>query len=363
MNKSSSGLGSRSPHSSKPFICCSILPQKAKTESTYSWPVKEYKTLLEEPVTLSPKERQAIIEKICTPILSDYQLIHYFVMRCFARDWEGASYLIEGDIDLDALAAKKAATLCKNTIEEYTDENGTASYLCEALIDMNGNYELVVLEITVSNRKVLSATRRSSFRITSAEAAMMMNRPEYVTVYEILTDPVEFDEEFLPLVATAMQTNHENGRLFMEFKKTDHVKSIQSKQDVLDCITFQSFGQTSWRHELKVIHSIDVCRKALWAPPSHKNMIQSLCLRFYTGNLGTLQTSCIHWIIKIKGTVPFVLIILEVSLSSYIQNRLGCWGMFLASLAISNPPAFVSLEIILPYGLTDCGTYAVIILI
>jgi hypothetical protein len=224
-------------------------------------PAKEYKTLLEEPVTLSPKERQTLIEKICTPILSDYQLIHYFVMRCFARDWEGASYLIDGDIDLDALAAKKPATLCKNTIEEYTDENGTASYLCEALIDMNGKYELLVLEITVSNRKVLSATRRSSFRITSAEAAMMMNRPEYVTVYEILMDPVEFDEEFLPLVATAMQTNHENGRLFMEFKKdNDHVnaKVFSLNEDVYGLYYVSDFGQLIVAaYELKVIHSIE----------------------------------------------------------------------------------------------------------
>ena len=182
-------------------------------------------------------------------------------MRCFARDWEGASYLIDGDIDLDALAAKKPATLCKNTIEEYTDENGTASYLCEALIDMNGKYELLVLEITVSNRKVLSATRRSSFRITSAEAAMMMNRPEYVTVYEILMDPVEFDEEFLPLVATAMQTNHENGRLFMEFKKdNDHVnaKVFSLNEDVYGLYYVSDFGQLIVAaYELKVIHSIE----------------------------------------------------------------------------------------------------------
>ena len=46
---------------------------------------------------------------------------------------------------LEALAEKTPATLCKNTIEEYMDENGCASYLCEALIDMDGKYELVIL--------------------------------------------------------------------------------------------------------------------------------------------------------------------------------------------------------------------------
>ena len=228
------------------FLVQSFASEGKKLNVPLPEPISEYEGLLKEPVVLSPKETQAVIGKICTPILSDYHLIHYFLMRCFARDWVGASYLINGEIDLEQLAGKMAATLCKNVIEEYMDESGTMSYLCEAVIDTDGRYELIVLEMTISNDKVTEATRRSSFRISAAEAAMMLNRPEFVTVYEILSDPMEFDELFLPIVSAAMQTNHDNGRLFMEFNQNnDHVnkKTFRLNEDVLGLYYVSDFGQ------------------------------------------------------------------------------------------------------------------------
>lgn len=258
------GLGGKKvsvTHKEALYLLQSFVSESKKLKVPLPEPANEYEILLKEPIILSPKEKQTLIYKICTPILSNYHLIHYFVMRCFARDWEGASYLMEGEIDLEGLAEKRPATLCKNTIEEYTDEQGAASYLCEALIDMDGRYQLVVLEITVSNGKVVSAARRSSFRVTAAEAAMMLNRPEYVTVYEILTDPMDFDEEFLPLVSSAMQTNHDNGRLFMEFKKNnDHVnaKVFSLNEDVHGLYYVSDFGQLIVAaYGLKEIHSIE----------------------------------------------------------------------------------------------------------
>lgn len=258
------GLGGKKvpiTHQEALYLVQSFVSESKRLKAPLPEPTSEYEILLEEPVLLSPKEIQVLIGKICTPILSDHHLIHYFLMRCFARDWEGASYLTKGEIDLEALAEKTPATLCKNTIEEYMDENGCASYLCEALIDMDGKYELVILEITVLNGKVLSASRRSSFRVTAAEAAMMLNRPEFVTIYEILSDPVEFDEEFLPMVSNAMQTNHDNGRLFMEFKKNnDHVNSevFCLNEDVHGLYYVSDFGQLIIAaYGLKEIHSIE----------------------------------------------------------------------------------------------------------
>ncbi len=228
------------------YLLQSFVSASKKLNAPLPEPVSEYEVLLKDPVLLSGKEKEAVISKICTPILSDYQRIHYFLMRCFARDWEGASYLIDGDIKPEELVGKKAATLCKNTIEEYTGEDGAISYLCEAVIDTDGKYELIVLEITVSKGKINSALRRSSFRISAAEAAMMLNRPEFVTVYEIITEPAEFDDRFLPIVMAAMQTNHDNGRLFMEFNKdNNHVnqKVFRLNEDVFGLYYVSDFGQ------------------------------------------------------------------------------------------------------------------------
>lgn len=229
-------------------------------------PGSEYIQLIKEPVLLSLKETAVIINKICTPILSDYQLIHYFLMRCFAKDWLGASYLIDVDsdsnIELDNLSGKNPATLCKNTIEEYFHESGAVSYLCEAAIDMDGKYELIVLEITVKDNKVSSALRRSSFRISAAEASMMLNRAEFITVYEIMSTPEEFDDIFLPMNAATLQTNHDNGRLFMEFNKNnDHVnqKVFRLNEDVRGLYYVSDYGQLIIAaYSLKEIHSIEI---------------------------------------------------------------------------------------------------------
>ncbi len=224
-------------------------------------PIDEYEDLLKHTVKLSDKEKQIIIEKICTPIQSSYQLIHYYLMRCFAKDSKGASYLVEGDFNPLGPSGKRAATLCKNTIDEHIDESGLTSYLCEAVLDEDGKYELVVLEITVSKNKITSAFRRSSFRISATEAAMMLNRPEYVSVYEILSDPVGFDDKFIPMMVSSMQTNHENGRLFMEFNtNNDHVKQkvFSLNEDVHGLYYVSDYGQlVIAAYGLNEIHSME----------------------------------------------------------------------------------------------------------
>lgn len=224
-------------------------------------PVEEYEHLLKDPVFLTQNEKDIVTGKICTPILSDYQLIHYFLMRVFALDREGALLLTEGDIDPLKLAGSSAATLCKNTIEEHVNENNLLSYLCEAVIDTDEKYELSLLEISVHNGKIVSAHRRSSFRISAAEAAMMLNRPEFVSVYEILSDPVGFDERFVPLMVSTMQTAHDNGRLFMEFNKNnDHVnkKVFCLNEDVYGLYYVSDYGQLIIAaYGLEEIHSME----------------------------------------------------------------------------------------------------------
>ncbi len=224
-------------------------------------PVEEYEDLLKEGAILSQSEIKAVIDKICTPILSDYQLIHYFLMRSFAKDRQGASYLVTGDIDPIEPPSGRPATLYKNTIEVHYSESGAFSYLCEAVIDMDGKYELEVLEITVVDKKISSAVRRSSFRISAAEAAMMLNRPEFVSVYEILSDPAGFDERFLPMMVATMQSNHDGGRLFMEFNKNnDHVnrRVFCLNEDVYGLYYVSDYGQLIIAaYDLDDIHQIE----------------------------------------------------------------------------------------------------------
>jgi len=220
----------------------------------------EYAFLLEEPVTLSAEENEILIDKLCTPIVSEYQLINYFLMRVFGRDFEAAAYLSTDDFPLDILAESEGATLCKNTIEEFFDENG-CSYLCESLIEFDGKYKLVVSEIDLEEGKVSGTKLRSSFFVTSAEAAMMLNHPEFITVYEILTEMEEFLRRFSSLTSSSMQTLHENGRLYLEFNKNnDHVnrKVFRLNEDIHGLYYATDYGQLIIAaYSLSEIHEIE----------------------------------------------------------------------------------------------------------
>ena len=205
----------------------------------------EYEFLLDEPVILSERENEMMIDKLCTPIVSEYQLINYFLMRVFGLDFEAAAYLAADHLALDILTEETGATLCKNSIEEYYDENG-CSYLCESLIEFDGKYELVISEIYLKDSKVTGTKKRSSFFVTAAEAAMMLNHPEFITVYEILTEMDDFLKRFSTLSSNSMQTLHDNGRLYLEFNKNnDHVnrKIFRLNEDIHGLYYATDFGQ------------------------------------------------------------------------------------------------------------------------
>ena len=75
---------------------------------------------------------------------------------------------------------------------------------------------------------------------------MMLSRPEYVSVYDILVDPEEFDEKSWELTLSTMVTVHENGRLFMAFNNNNnHVnrRTFRLSDDVYGLYFVTDFGQ------------------------------------------------------------------------------------------------------------------------
>jgi hypothetical protein len=239
------------------------------------WPEEksEYSFLLQPKIFLPIEEKDELVNKMCTKIVSDYQLIHYFLMRVFGNDKEGASYLLSPSLiygkdinvtmkELGFYTSKKDATLCKNTIDKFEDEV-SSYYLCESLIETIGNYYLYVSEIRLSssfvfkdpskeapigNDKVYIESVReiSSFKVSPTETAMMLNRPEYITLFEIAAEQEEFEPLFLPLMAANMMTPQEGGKLFIEFKKNnDHVnQKVFTLNDDIQCLFYISdYGQ------------------------------------------------------------------------------------------------------------------------
>ena len=210
---------------------------------------EEYGFILNEPVTLTRKERAVLIQKCCTPIESDYQLVHYYLMRAFGKDRKGMSILTSPNArteDMGELSEFRPCTLCKNTIEEFMNEDGEISYLNESLVETGSQYKLIMSEITTEDGLVLSARRKSAFPVTVAEVSMMLARPEFVTVFEILADPDDFDLDFTIHSAGFMMTSHDNGRLYMEFNRNNsHVNQrvFRLNDDIHGLYYVSDFGQ------------------------------------------------------------------------------------------------------------------------
>jgi|LSQX01.1.fsa_nt_gb hypothetical protein len=201
------------------------------------------------PVFLTSEEHEELVEKMCTDIRSDYQLIHYYLMRIFGMDLKGASYL-----SAPAFLAEggpqtflpEHATFLRNSIEEYVDEAGHESYLCESLVETENKHWLVISELETAAGRITGAKRKSAFEVSLYEASMLLSRWEYVTVYEILRDPDEFDIEFTTYTLGAMRTDHVNGEMFMQFKRDNsHVdQRVFNLSDDIDCLYYVTdFGQ------------------------------------------------------------------------------------------------------------------------
>ena len=159
---------------------------------------EEYSFMLSPKVNLTDSEKYLLMCKQCPTLDSPYQIINYFLMRCFGRDFDAAKFLTKGYVRTNLFPEHKAASLLKNVIEEFqdavsgantnyhqTDEDSffetfstNKSYMCESLIEYDGKYFLVITNITLEHLKVVKYEKVSIFRLSEAEASMITRRSE-----------------------------------------------------------------------------------------------------------------------------------------------------------------------------------------
>lgn len=202
------------------------------------------------------KDQAVLFAKECTEITGEYQLVNYFLMRCFARDFFGARYLTgeEGlipgprtvigpneDMVLDLYPNVGPATLGKNTIDEKD-----GYFMCQSLVETETEYRIIVSKIKVESMRVVRYERTSGFRVSSSEAAMMLARSEFITVYEVVVDPESVDSSKLELEFNTMETDHEHGKLYLAFNENnDHVgrRVFMLSDDVFGMYFVTDMGQ------------------------------------------------------------------------------------------------------------------------
>ena len=206
---------------------------------------KEYQFILNKDIALSPLERRKIFNKMSDSIVSDFQAVNYFLMRCFGHDFFAAKYLTNGRVAVELYPEYPMATFCKNNIEVCEDKEGT--YICKSLIEFNGTYHLVVSEVDVENLTVIGYKKHSSMKISSAEAAMMLARAEFITLYNLLIDDTEFiDESIVEFTPNNMLTMHENGKMYLIFNEDNsHVnrQEYRLNADVYGMVYVSESGQ------------------------------------------------------------------------------------------------------------------------
>ena len=101
--------------------------------------------------------------------------------------------------------------------------------------------------------------------------SMMLSRPEFVSVYEIIVDPEEFDEKSWDLSISTMVTIHDNGKLFLSFNtNNNHVNKqvFRLSDDVFGLYYVTDYGQLILSSStLKNIQSME--KKMMGSPLGH----------------------------------------------------------------------------------------------
>ena len=205
----------------------------------------EYKFLLYPRMELERTEEYVLMSKQCPLLTSANQVITYFLMRCFAKDFGAAKFLTKNYVRTNIFPEHKAATLFKNTIDPAPGPDGSntdyyatdddrdfgsfqthTSYMCESLIEYDKNFFLVITQVTLDNLRVVKFEKISSFKISMQEASMQLNRPEFITVFDFVEDAPAFIRTSTELTQKAMIHDHEAGQLFMVFHpNNDHVSN------------------------------------------------------------------------------------------------------------------------------------------
>ena len=254
-------------------------------------------------IQVSPAEQAELVMKICDPIASPFHAINYFLMRCFGHDYESAQWLCRDNVDVYLYQdMHPMATFCKNSIDfdeavgsdniasilrsnskdaqndnicsrKITSSIGdSCSYLCESLIEYDNEYHIVVSRITVDGELMITGFEPcSSFKISSMEAAMMLAKPEFITVYETLIPVDEFASLLAQVPLSCLVTPHQNGKLYMMFHNhNDHVNKqvFLLSADVSGIYYMSDSGQLlAVAYDLPAIHALEKdLRKSVLSP-------------------------------------------------------------------------------------------------
>jgi hypothetical protein len=223
--------------------------------------INEYLFMLDIDVDYTSSEEDEVFGKTCVNITEREQLINYFIMRYVAKDFTAANYLSYKPFPHDLIDNAKSTILCTNRIEEIRNDDNHPSYMCESLIEDDDQYRIVTTEIKIANKSIVSFEKKSDFLISTAEAAMKLARPEFITVFEIMGDIEKVIRSLDLMYPSALQNENDGGKVYIIFKNNnDHVKEkyYRLNDDINGIIYITNEGQlVLTSYTLHQIHKLE----------------------------------------------------------------------------------------------------------
>ena len=246
------------------YLVCRFVEETKRKGQMLPENIEQARFITDCPPVLEDEEVEKLQLKMCTLIRTDYGVVNYYLMRQFGKDEEGAALLRAKGLaedNFEDISLPRHATFLKNSIEEFTDGSGRTSFMSESLVESFDGHWIVVSETEVVNGRVVSCRKRSAFKVSSAEASMMLARNEFVTVYEILTEDMDpFDELFAGFSLGCTRTGHETGDMYMEFK-ADNSHADRSEFMLSDDIQTLYFV-TDFGQMIVAAYSLEAIQKA-----------------------------------------------------------------------------------------------------
>ncbi len=132
----------------------------------------------------SEKDKLTLMQKICKnpKRMSEFELSHYFLMRIFSGDGEGASYLCSDCIRDSVL--KSAESFLENELSYNKLSLGSDLYHARSILTNDEHLFEVKSQLTVQDNRVASFKVNAKQEISLWEAYLSIKRPEFISVYE-----------------------------------------------------------------------------------------------------------------------------------------------------------------------------------
>ena len=124
--------------------------------------------------------------------------------------------------NLKAFQGFVPSTLCRNEIIQKEND-----ILCESLIESHNKYRIIKSRVFVKDNMVYDVKLADSINVSSMEVAMIMSKPEFISLYEIDENcPLDLSSGF-NIPHAIMKYEHPTGILYMVFKENNlHDRSI-----------------------------------------------------------------------------------------------------------------------------------------